>query len=72
MATTPHGQLSPITHIRLLHELAADARKDAEAATDNAARESYIVVAEHWEKLAAEAERRLSSELADRITGRFQ
>jgi hypothetical protein len=42
--------------IQTFHDLAAQARKEVEAASTLYARDSYAIIAEHWEKLAADAQ----------------
>ena len=50
---TEPSDLSPAKRLKLYRELAADARKEAEKATGTP-RECYILIAENWEKMAAE------------------
>lgn len=47
------SDLSPARRLQLYRRLAADARRDAAAAT-GVTRECYILIAQNWEKMAAE------------------
>jgi hypothetical protein len=50
--------LTPHERAKKYRALAADSRKAAERVTDKAERESRIMLAEKWERLAANVERR--------------
>ena len=54
---TELADLPPGVRARLYREFAADARREAASAT-GAPKESYLLIAEQWEKLAEEQDRR--------------
>lgn len=58
---TELSDLPPPARIQRYRDLAADARSQAAMAKD-ALRESYILMAEQWEKLAAELTATLKSD----------
>jgi hypothetical protein len=51
---TDLSHLTPVARARICLDLAADARREATVAT-GALRESYLLIAESWERLAAQA-----------------
>jgi hypothetical protein len=55
------SDLPLLERIQKYRAMATDARKQAEMTSSQTARRSYVVIAEHWEALAADAQRRLGS-----------
>ena len=58
------SDLPLLERIQKYRAMAGDARKQAEATSSQTARRSYVVIAEHWEALAADAERKLGARKA--------
>lgn len=55
MSMPEFSHLPPKERVKRYRELALDARREA-ANSKGAARQSYLIIAEQWEKLAADAE----------------
>jgi hypothetical protein len=61
MAIGEFSNLPLMERIQKYRTMAGDARKEAATASSQVARRSYILIAEHWEALASDAERKLGS-----------
>ena len=61
MSIGEFSDLPLMERIQKYRVMAGDARKEAAAASSQVTRRSYVLIAEHWEALAADAERRLGS-----------
>jgi hypothetical protein len=64
VAITEFSHLPFLERIQKYREMAAEARKHAEETTSQTARQSYLVIAQHWETLAAVSEVLLQVEIA--------
>jgi hypothetical protein len=57
---TEDSELPPRERAKRYRALAEDARTEAARATAQKVRESYIIIAERWEDMALDLERRLA------------
>jgi len=59
MTTGEISDLPLLERIQKYRDMAAEARRKSAATSTSFVRESYLVIAEHWEVLAVEAEFRI-------------
>ena len=62
LSVTEFSDLPPLLRVRRYLDMAGDARRQA-ALTKGAARQSFIFMAEQWERLATDVTERLKSNL---------
>jgi hypothetical protein len=61
MTISEVSDLPLLERIQKYRDMAGDARKEAATASSQVTRRSYVLIAEHWEALAADAQRKLGS-----------
>ncbi|HYM18029.1 MAG TPA: hypothetical protein VEU06_05650 [Micropepsaceae bacterium] len=60
MESEEYSQLPPRERATKYRELASDAGQQAELVSDRKLRESYLIIAERWDDMAADIDRRLA------------